>query len=85
MSFVGWGRRRVLLLLCYCCRLGGCPVRGPLLGCGRGPCPVFPTCPAATEGRHYRWSLRMGSRVVGCTLLILATARQQAGGVPVGS
>ena len=83
MSLVWWGRRQVILLLVFCCRLGACPVPGRLLGCGLGPCPAFPDCPSATSGRRYRWSLRVGPRVVGLTLLIVSTDPQEAGDVPL--
>ena len=83
MSLLWWGRRHVILLLLFCCRLGTCPVASRLLGCGLGPCPAFPDCPPAAGGRHYRWCLRVGSRVVGLTLLILPAVPWRAGETPL--
>jgi hypothetical protein len=83
MSLVWWGRRWVILLLFFCCRAGSCPVPGRLLGCGRGPCPTFPDCPPAAAGQSYRWTLRVGPRIVGCTLLIVPAAPQQGSNVPL--
>jgi hypothetical protein len=74
MSLVFWGRRRVLMVLFFCCRPGACPAPGRLLGCGRGPCPVFADCPLADAGQSYRWSLRLGERLIGITLLLMCVA-----------
>lgn len=74
MSLVFWGRRRVLMVLFFCCRLGACPAPGRLVGCGRGPCPAFPDCPLADAGQTYRWCVRLGERLFGITLLLLRVA-----------
>jgi len=74
MSLVFWRSRRVLLVLFFCCRFGACPARGPLVGRGRGPCPVLDACPLVEAGRSYRWNIRLGGRLVGITLLQLRVA-----------
>jgi len=74
MSLVIWGRRRVLIVLVFCCRLGACPSPGRLLGCGRGPCPAYADCPLADAGQNHRWCVRLGERFLGITLLLLRVA-----------
>ena len=74
MSVVFWGRRRVLLVLFFCCSLFACPCPGRLLGCGRGPCPALGDCPLLEAGQSYRWNFRWGQRLIGITLLILRVA-----------
>jgi hypothetical protein len=74
MSVVLWGRRRILMVLFFCCRLGECPAPGRLLGCGRGPCPTLGKCPVQGTGQCYRWNMRWGQRLIGITLLVLPAA-----------
>jgi hypothetical protein len=74
MSLVLWGRRRVLVVLFFCCRAGVCPAPGRLVGCGRGPCPALGDCPLLETGQSYRWNLRWGERLIGITLLVLRIA-----------
>lgn len=86
MSLVLWGRRRVLMVLFFCCRLGACPAPGRLLGCGRGPCPTLGGCPLLEAGQSYRWNIRWRQRLIGITLLVLrfagGTAQAEEGRAP---
>ena len=71
MSLVFWGRRRVLMVLFFCCRTDVCPAPGRLVGCGRGPCPTLGNCPLLETGQSYRWNIRWRQRLIGVTLLVL--------------
>lgn len=82
MSLVFWGRRRVVMLLFLCCRLGACPAPGRLLGCGWGRCPALGDCPLLDAGKNYRWHVQWGRRLVGISLMIwpLVTGTAQVEG-----